>query len=277
VAEPPSRPSEPVAPVRDSGQLPRPAVPPRVATPGASKRRGRLLWLIPIVLLIGGFGIWIGYRFWYETANFVMTDNAQVAGDLVSYGSLNAGRIVATRVEVGDNVREGQELAVVSVPQQVGSVPFSTTPLLGETGNRDSLASVPSPLTGVVAARLASPGSTVAVGQPIYALIDPKRLWVRANIEEDKVGRVQPGQEVEVHVDALHRTLHGWVEAVTPASAATFSLLPAQNTSGNYTKVTQLVPIRIAVDNQGRTLPLGTSVEVKIHAPSTGGWLPWQQ
>jgi multidrug resistance efflux pump len=233
--------------------------------------------LIPVLLVVGGFGLTIGYRYWYESANFVMTENAQVAGDLVQIGSLNAGRLTATQVEVGDTVREGQEIAIVSVPQQVGSVPFSSTPLLGETGTRDSQTSVRSPFSGIVAARLGSPGGTVSAGQPIYALIDPTRVWVRANIEEDKVGRVERGQEVEVHVDALRQTFRGTVEAVTPASAATFSLLPAQNTSGNFTKVTQLVPVRVAVETAGRMLPLGTSVEVKILAPSQGGWLPWQQ
>ena len=165
----------------------------------------------------------------------------------------------------------------MSVPQQVGSVPFSSTPLLGETGTRDTQAPVRSPLSGVIAARLGSPGGTVSAGQPIYALVDPTRIWIRANIEEDKVGRVERDQEVEVHVDALHQTFSGTVEAVTPASAATFSLLPAQNTSGNFTKVTQLVPVRIAVETAGKILPLGTSVEVKIYTPHLGGWLPWQQ
>jgi multidrug resistance efflux pump len=260
------------------------APPPTVARPPAttrssslSPRRRRLVWLIPILAAIGGLGLMIGYRFWYESANFVMTENAQVAGDLVYLGSSNAGRLIDTRVEVGDSVREGQELAVVSIPQQIGSVPFSSTPVLGETGTRDTLTSVRASLTGVVVARLGSPGGTVAAGQPIYALVDPTRVWIRANIEEDKVGRVERGQDVEVHVDALNQTLFGSIQAVTPASAATFSLLPAQNTSGNFTKVTQLVPVRIALNTDGKTLLLGTSVEVKIHTSHSSGWLPWQQ
>jgi membrane fusion protein, multidrug efflux system len=164
----------------------------------------------------------------------------------------------------------------VSIPQQVGSVPFSGAPVLGETGNSDTQTSVRSPLSGIVAARLGSAGGTVSAGQPIYALVDPTQIWVKANIDEDKFGRVQPGQAVEVHVDALGRSFPGRVESVTPASAATFSLLPSQNTSGNFTKVTQLVPVKISVETGGVVLPLGTSAEVKIQVRQPGGALPWQ-
>src|SRR5204863_1179086 len=101
-------------------------------------------------------------------------------------------------------------------------------------------------------------------GQPIYALIDPGQISVRANVEETKVARVQPGQWVEVHIDALDRSFDGRVEAITPASAATFSLLPAQNVAGNFTKVTQLVPVKIELERPDPRLMIGTSVEVKI-------------
>ena len=79
-------------------------------------------------------------------------------------------------------------------------------------------------------------------------------------------------------VDALNRDFVGRVDAITPASAATFSLLPSSNASGNFTKVTQYVPIKVAVDAAGVVLPLGTSVEVRIHVrePRSAFPLPWQ-
>jgi multidrug resistance efflux pump len=121
-------------------------------------------------------------------------------------------------------------------------------------------------------------GGTVAAGQPIYALVDPAQVWVKANIEESSAWRVQIGQVVDVHVDALNRDFTGRIDAITPASAATFSLLPSNNASGNFTKVTQYVPVKIAVDSPGVVLPLGTSVEVRIHVrePSSEHPLPWQ-
>ena len=238
-------------------------------------RRWRLLLLAPLLLLVGLAGLTLGYRYWYESTYFVMTDNAQVTGDLVQIGSLNAGRVILTPLEIGDAVRQGQEIAIVGVPQQVGTVPMGGVPVLQDTGASDARISVRSPISGVVAARLASVGSTVSAGQPIYALVDTSQIWVRANVEEGKYAQLQPGQPVEVRADALQLSFPGRVEAVSPASAATFSLLPAQNTSGNFTKVTQLVPVKISVATGGKLLPLGTSVSVRIQVRQGGSLIPW--
>jgi Barrel-sandwich domain of CusB or HlyD membrane-fusion len=242
----------------------------------APRRRRRLsLLVLPVLALVGLVGLVIGYKFWYESSFFLITDNAAVAGDLVQVGSLNAGRLVAAPLEVGRPVERDAVIAEVAVPQQVGAVPFSDTPLLDQTGSANARIPVRSPLSGVVAARLANVGGTVTAGQAIYALVDPLRVWVNANVDEAKVSRVQPGQPVEVHVDALNRSFPATVLAVTPASAATFSLLPAQNVSGNFTKVTQYVPVKVMVDSGDAVLPLGTSVEVRIQVGTPPGWLPW--
>ena len=242
-----------------------------------SKRR-RLLLLVPILLVVVVVAAALGYRYWYESTYFVSTDNASITGDLVQVGSLNAGRIVATRVDVGRTVQAGQEIAIVAMPQEVGSTVQGAGPKMGVTGTTDTLVSVYAPLTGVVAARMGYVGGTVAAGQPIYALVNPAQVWVRANIEESSAWRVQVGQPAQIHVDALNRDFTGHVDAITPASAATFSLLPSSNASGNFTKVTQYVPVKIVVDAPGVVLPLGTSVEVRIHVrePSSAFPLPWQ-
>lgn len=282
----PERP-EPPSPQADTSPAPASAVdrargsraaqpaPVLAEAPPRTKRR-RLWLLLPILLVIGGLAGTFGYRYWYESTYFVMTENAQVTGDLVQVGSLNPGRLLSTRVEVGDTVKQGQEIAVIGMPQQVGAVPFSGAPVMQETGASDAQVPVRSPLNGIVAARMGSAGGTVSAGQPIYAIVDPTQVWVKANIEEDKIARVQVGQPVEVHVDALGRSFPGRVVSITPASAATFSLLPSGNTSGNFTKVTQLVPIKIVVDSGGVVLPLGTSVEIKVQVRSPGGGVPWQ-
>jgi multidrug resistance efflux pump len=76
---------------------------------------------------------------------------------------------------------------------------------------------------------------------------------------------VRVGQPVSVHVDALNSDVPGKVLSVTPATAATFSLIPTSNTSGNFTKVTQLVPVRVGVNLGNQPMLLGANVEVKIH------------
>ncbi|HZU07610.1 MAG TPA: efflux RND transporter periplasmic adaptor subunit [Chloroflexota bacterium] len=249
---------------REAAPAPAAATAPSLPLGGPKGKRRRLLLLLPILLVVGGVSTAIAYRYWYESTYFVMTDNAQVTGDLVQVGSLTPGRIIATHVEVGDMVQKDQVIAVVAVPQQVGTVPFSDAPRLDQTGSLNAQVPVRAPLAGMVAARMGAVGGTVSAGQAIYALVDPKRIWINANVEEAKVGRVRPGQPAEVHVDALGQTFPGRVVAVTPATAATFSLLPSQNVSGNFTKVTQWVPVKIAVDSGDTILPLGASVEVRI-------------
>jgi multidrug resistance efflux pump len=244
----------------------------------ASKLR-RLLFLVPILGVILAVSGVLGYRYWYDSTFFISTDNASVTGDLVQVGSLNAGRIVAAKVDIGRTVQAGQEIAVVAMPQEIAGASQGVGPKVSVTGNTDSLVSVYAPLTGIVAARMGYVGGTVAAGQPIYSLVDPAQVWVKANVEESLAWRVVNGQPVDVHIDALNRDFTGHVEAITPASAATFSLLPSNNASGNFTKVTQYVPVKIVVDTGGTVLPLGTSVEVRIHVrePQTAYPLPWQQ
>ncbi len=104
----------------------------------------------------------------------------------------------------------------------------------------------------------------MAPGQAIVTLVDPSQLYVNANIEEAKVERIKQGQAVIVHVDALNADVPGRVQAVTPATAASFSLLPMSNASGNFNKVSQLVPVRISLLDASHAALLGTSVEVKI-------------
>ena len=261
------------------GQAARPQPDPELAPRRSRGKRKRLLLLIPILLIALTAATLFGYRYWYETTYFVSTENASVTGDLVQIGSLNAGRIVATRVDVGRPVREGQEIAVVAMPREVGNTAVGAAPRMGITGTDDSLVPVYSPLNGIVAARLGHVGGTVTAGQPIYYLVDPAQVWVRANIEEAHAWRVQVGQVASIHVDALNRNFYGHVDAITPASAATFSLLPANNASGNFTKVTQYVPVKILVDDaRGVVLPLGTSVVVRIQVrePTSELPLPWQ-
>ena len=92
------------------------------------------------------------------------------------------------------------------------------------------------------------------------------------------MARVQPGQSVEIYSEALASTFSGRVEAITPASAATFSLLPASNVSGSYIRVIQYVPVKVAVDSADAVLPLGTSAHVRIQVrqPTSAMPLPWQ-
>jgi membrane fusion protein (multidrug efflux system) len=123
------------------------------------------------------------------------------------------------------------------------------------------------PIDGVVARRRVEPGELVQPGQSLLAVVPSGDIWVTANLKETELQLVKVGDPVEFGVDAYPGvTFHGKVESLSPATGARFSLLPPDNATGNFTKVVQRVPVRIAVDNQDTAHPLrpGMSVDVNI-------------
>ena len=231
------------------------------AKPTRRRNVRRILFPVLVVLiLVGGF---LGYNAWHEGTLYVSTDNAQITGQPVQVGAMNAGRIDTVHAAVGTQVHKGDVLAQVALPSQVG-VSSSGTPRMGFTGAGDARVDVLAPFDGMILAVPGAAGATVQAGQAIVTLIDPNSLYVYANIEETNVRRLNVGQVVAVHVDALGKDLPGRIESITPATAATFSLLPASNASGNFNKVTQDIPVRIAVNLGSEPTLVGSSVEVKI-------------
>ncbi len=94
-----------------------------------------------------------------------------------------------------------------------------------------------------------APGKYLAASTTAFYLVDTDHVWIEANPKETELTYVRPGQPVTVTVDAYPDvTWHGTVESISPAAAQEFSLLPAQNTSGNWVKVVQRVPMRVRVD-----------------------------
>jgi len=128
---------------------------------------------------------------------------------------------------------------------------------------------ITSPVNGTVAKRWALPGDVVQAGQPIFSVYDLKNIWVTANLEETSLNPIRLDQEVAIAVDSYpDREWHGKVFQMGTYTAGQFSLIPPNNASGNFTKVTQRVPIKISVlDPAGSGIPAllpGMSVEVKI-------------
>jgi multidrug resistance efflux pump len=220
-----------------------------------------LLAIVIVVLIVGGL---VAFRYVRDQQLYVSTDNAQVDGAIVQVGSINAGRVSSVSVDVGSPVQQGEQIASIELPSNVG-VTSGGTPVLNFQGTQDQEASVRSSLSGVVVERNANPGDTIAQGQAIIGVVDPHQLWVQALVDENQVHRLALGDYADVHSDDLAMTLPGRVVAINRASAASFSPLPSTDTSGNFTKVTQLVPVKIVVQYGNLPLVLGSSVEVTIH------------
>jgi membrane fusion protein (multidrug efflux system) len=124
------------------------------------------------------------------------------------------------------------------------------------------------PQSGTIAKRSVEPGALVQVGQNLMSIVPDSELWVTANMKETQLKNVRVGDRVEFTVDAYPgRHFTGHVESLSPATGARFALLPPDNATGNFTKVVQRVPVRIAVDNPANpAAPLrpGMSVDVTI-------------
>jgi membrane fusion protein, multidrug efflux system len=123
-----------------------------------------------------------------------------------------------------------------------------------------------SPTDGYVGEKNVEVGQTIGAGLTLMTIV-PQRVYITANYKETQVGRMRVGQPVEIRVDAYRGvTFHGHVASINPASENTYALVPAQNASGNFVKVTQRIPVRIEVDDQRADMPLrpGMSVETYV-------------
>ncbi len=132
-----------------------------------------------------------------------------------------------------------------------------------------SYASILAPVTGIVAKKSIAVGDHVAPGQQVIAIAQGDSLWVTANYRETQLERIQPGAPATIHVDALNADFHGSVESVGGATGSRMSVLPPENASGNYVKVVQRIPVRIAFDPQQSGLDrlrIGMSAEPKVTA-----------
>ena len=124
---------------------------------------------------------------------------------------------------------------------------------------------ITSPVNGVVSQAIADGGEHVRAGQPIAIVNDPQDVWVSANIEETHIRQVQLGQPVNISVDAYpDHSLQGQVHQIGAATRSEFAIIPAGSASAHFIKVTQRIPVRIAVDNSDNLLKPGMMVEVGI-------------
>ena len=136
---------------------------------------------------------------------------------------------------------------------------------------------VKAPFAGIVTSVSSiAPGKYLAASTTAFFLVDTDHVWIEAQPKETDLAYVRPGQPVSITVDTYPgRQWHGTVESVSPAAAQEFSLLPAQNTSGNWVKVVQRVPMRIRIDTSDKSLPplaAGMSAEVDVDTGHARGF-----
>lgn len=212
------------------------------------KRKGLIAGiLVAIVLALGG----IGFYYWYQNTYYVSTEDARVAADLVSVTPQISGKLLELNVEEGDTVTKNQILA----RQEMNNLPDSSI--------NQSL--VRAPITGIVVKRQGTVGEMWSAGQSLATLIDPNKLYITANIEETKLGKVRVGQVVDINIDQFgSQKFTGKVKSVGEVTNSALSLLPS-STSGTFTKVVQRIPVKIQLDKFDNKILPGTNAVIKIH------------
>ena len=125
---------------------------------------------------------------------------------------------------------------------------------------------ITAPCNGVVSKKNVQKGQVVSVGQPLMAITNNTKVWVVANFKETQIKNMKVGQEAEIEIEAYDKTFKGKVESFSQATGSKFSLLPADNATGNFVKVTQRIPVKIVITESNNEFPLraGMSVSVKV-------------
>jgi multidrug resistance efflux pump len=229
------------------------------------KKYKNLLFVLGAIIIIGGLA-GLAYYF-YEGANFFYTDNAQVTADMITIVPEFTGKLVTWNVQEGDDVKAGQVMGVQGVDTLITNAATNPQTLANSAGAVIANAEIKSPIDGKVVQSNVINGQVVSPGMDVATVADISHIYIQANIEETSVLRIKQGQVVDVQIDAYpHRMFTGYVESIGQATQTAFSPLPNLNTSGTYSKVTQLIPVKIDIADAGNLeFMLGLNAEVKIH------------
>jgi membrane fusion protein (multidrug efflux system) len=129
------------------------------------------------------------------------------------------------------------------------------------------------PVSGVLGKISVRPADIVNQGQALFPLVEDNSFWISANFKETDLDRIRPGEPVTISVDMYPGvTYHGTVDSVSPASGVAFSLLPPENATGNWVKITQRFPVKITIDDKhpGRPLRIGATANVTVDTTGKG-------
>jgi membrane fusion protein (multidrug efflux system) len=273
------------------------------------KRRQTLAFVGLAILAAAACGL-----YWGLAGRFLeSTDNAYVAGNLVQITPQAAGTVAAVRVDDTDLVQPGETLvrldpaemeialerAEAELAQSVRQARHrldGTTPLpasenttieqhpmvrVASASVREAMlalqrTTIRSPVRGYVAKRNVQIGSRVGAGVPLMAIVPLSEVWAEANFKESQLGTLRIGQPVTLSADVYGSAVQykGTIAGIGAGTGSAFSLLPAQNATGNWIKVVQRLPVRIALDPREvarHPLRVGLSLQVVVDTRDRSG------
>jgi membrane fusion protein (multidrug efflux system) len=113
-----------------------------------------------------------------------------------------------------------------------------------------SYTEISAPISGKLGKKNISVGQFVQAGTPLFTIVNDSTFWIVANFKESQIDRLRPGMPVDIKLDAYpNLSLKGKLESLSDATGAKFALLPPDNASGNFVKVTQRVPVKVSIDD----------------------------
>lgn len=209
-----------------------------------------VLVFIALLAISGGVGYWI-----YNGYEYYQTDDAQVSGQLLNVDAPATGTLTTLTATVGEQVNAGDVLGTITLPSSAGAKGAVTM-------------KITSPIDGTLVQVPAVQGQSVTPGLQLATLTNLNTMSITAYVDEGAINNVSVNQAVDIHIDAYSNTsFTGHISQIVQATAGQFSLLPNQDpTSGNFTKVSQRIPVLITLDSKnGRDVVPGMSAEVTIH------------
>lgn len=201
----------------------------------------KIIYPVLIVLVIVSCSI--GYYFYSTNVLYFKTDNAKITSKMYTITPVTNGKVIEWNVDVGDVVKKDQILG----RQQV--LPYITSPINGTIVKNDVVKN-----------------ETVSAATPLAIVADTDNMYVGVNIEETDIRKILVGQYVKITLDAYpDKTFKGKVTEIDNTTQTYFSGTSSLSTSGTYTKVTQLVPVKVSIENNDNLpLTLGMNAIVKI-------------
>ncbi|MDS0981377.1 HlyD family efflux transporter periplasmic adaptor subunit [Staphylococcus hominis] len=208
-----------------------------------------LINIITIVALVI-IGV-VGFYFYNNATSYVTTDNAKVDGDQIKIASPASGKIKSFDAKQGDQLKKGDTVAEVTAQSQDGQTQDQKIKM---------------PQDGTIAKTDGMEGSIAQAGSPIAYAYNLDDLYITANIDENDLSSIEKGDKVDVTIDGQDSKIDGKIKEIGKATANSFSLMPSSNSDGNYTKVSQVIPVKISLDSQpSKNVVPGMNAEVKIH------------
>ncbi|PTE42270.1 multidrug efflux protein [Staphylococcus equorum] len=208
-----------------------------------------LINVITIVVLVI-IGV-VGFHFYNQATGFVSTDNAKVDGEQIKVSAPAAGEIKSFDVKNNEKLSKGDKVAEIATK--------------GEDGQSQEM-DIKMPQDGTIVKTDGMEGSMAQAGSPIAYAYNLDDSYITANVDEKDIADVEEGKDVNITLDGEDAELKGKVEEVGKATASSFSMMPSTNSDGNYTKVSQVVPVKISLDSKpSNNVVPGMNAEVKIH------------